>query len=341
VFAEPTDLRPGVEGSGGEGILLAPAPGLLGLYLRSTADGAAEAGCLVASDRTGPLSVEALASLSRSPPGAAGEAWLRGDPPYVGGLLVHGASRITLRVPGLSAVLSCGGSWQELGLPGMFAHAALSLGSGRGGLELLLGVATPEYRDLRGRVAADNAVAASRLRVQTTEARLDCRYQIEVGRPPPIRGAWLPTKESAAFSLSRVLWGSPSLELCFEAEKCRSCAASGVRVCEGSGSFAVRLAGGSLSAEAGVRIEDGPGGTLFASAEADDRLRGELRLVGIGSRPRGSCSLTLRWPRAGSSLELRVESFAVATGGVPDGHLSASLAWHAGRRDAAVSVTGP
>ncbi|MCX7030086.1 MAG: hypothetical protein NTU62_08200 [Spirochaetes bacterium] len=160
-------------------------------------------GCTIGTGRRGPVALEAMASVCDPGADAPGEEWISDCAPSPSGRVLHGASRIGVSLPGLSATVSGGLSAAERAPPGWYVLGAAAIGRGDSGIDLLAAGASSSYLLLGGKSGSGGLRAGVRLRLSGPLARIRARYVMSVGLPGFVPGPFLAAEEELAFTLER------------------------------------------------------------------------------------------------------------------------------------------
>lgn len=297
-------------------------------------------GCTIGTGRRA-VTFEAAASVCDPGADAAEEEWIGDRRQRPSGRVLHGASRVSVSLPWMSATVSGGMSAAERAPPGWFALCMADVGRGSSGLDLMAAGASSAYLELGGSGGSGGLRAGARIRLAGRLARIHARYVLSVGLPGFIPGPFLPSEEEFALVMER-RWpcGVGAWEAGLSLSNRIETDADGTKVDDPSGTLSAGWSSSRLHAGAAVDVDRDGGARVEISAGTTDPrggggAGGEVRCAWSGSDPAclslaGHC----RFVRGSWEVLLRagVRSMPLESGGTGDPEPWGSLEWRAADR---------
>ncbi len=270
VSREATGLRFDGSSSGSESVSvqLTLVPEVLALFWLNPEGGPGVLGCTLGAG-PGPITLDAVVSVSESGPDAPQTDWILGGPPTPAGRVLHGVSRIGVSLRGFSMTVSGGMSAAERAPSGWFALCTAAAGLGDSGIDLLAAGASRGYLGLGGGGAGGGLRAGARLRLAGPLGRIRARYVMTVGLPGFVPGPFLPSEEDLAFALER-RWpaGDGAWETALELSNRIESGPDGAMADDPSGSVSVGWDSARLQVGLTVGIDRDEGAAAEVSADA-------------------------------------------------------------------------
>jgi hypothetical protein len=328
VSEEATGLRVDSSMSGPKGfsVQVIMVPEACGMFWWHPEDGPGVLGCMVGTGR-GTITLDAIASVSEPGPDPPGTEWIYGEAPTPSGRVLHGVSRIGIRLRGLSVTVSGGMSAAERAPPGWFALCTAATALGSSGIDLLASGASRSYLGLGGGSAGGGLRAGVRLRLLGPLGRINARYVMSVGLPGFMPGPFLQSEEELAVALERS-WPAKvgAWEAALDLLNRIETGPDGVMVDDPSGSLSIGWDSVRFQAGVTVNVDREEGAAVEISVDATGSGGrggggGEVRCAWSGYEPASlSVSGHARLLRGSGEWLLRagVKNVQLGSGGVGD-----------------------
>ena len=219
VFLEATGLAPdgSFDSMGEYGLMIVPIPERLFLFMTQGPDDEPYAGFLAGFWGESGAGFDTVIEMAEPEKGGQADDWFFDSLPWPGGPIMHAAGRAGFRSPLFSIQMSGCASGSEAAPPGCFIHTYSTAGSEGWGLDAFFGIASREYRTLKGRSSrwGRTAGVSAHFSDELSAASITC--SISVGFSD-FSHPFLPTRRTAGFFFERSLAAKRSVGPCLRVD---------------------------------------------------------------------------------------------------------------------------